>query len=955
MEKYSQFRDKGSGIAPFLPIPSQPAGAYLAFHVFLFVIRLPLLLSVTAAYFLVLQWLPLGILSKKALLWMILGVPGVWWIDLQIDGVRKGSLAKHHAQRLPQPGDVIASSFTSPVDALYLAAIFDPVFTVSYPHTRQVQRVSLLSAILRAFKKPREHPPPGAPLKDLRAIVENNPTRVVVVFPECTTTNGRAILPFSPSILGAPVGAKIFPISLRYSPSDITTPIPRSYWSFLWNLLSKPTNCIRVRIAECVYNTSKDPARSSNGLVNSYTSNFLDTLQTEDNTLSSSTDTLTGSDDQQPSTEERKILDKVGEALARLGRVKRIGLGVERHVFGRSTRKEQCYDGLRISKNAWDTNLVKANPLYLSVNWEASGGGAFAVIPLEERGRMPEQLPLFRGHTAAVLDTDWSPFNDSFLASASDDGKVFLWKVPQDFSVHTTKDEPEDVQPISKLTGHSRKVGHVLFNPAAENVLATASGDYSVKIWDVEKGAPRLTLKHGDIVQSLSWSANGSLLVTTSRDKKLRIWDVRQERPAKEVPGHTGAKNSRAVWMGEHDRIATTGFSKMSDRQLGLWDIREPKEPVGGFQILDSISGVCMPFWDEGTQCLYLAGKGDGNIRYFEYENDKFEYLSEYKSSDPQRGIAFLPKRGVNTHENEVMRAFKTVNDSYVEPISFIVPRRAEVFQSDIYPPATGAKPGVSLGEWFDGKDALPPKLDLESLYDGGEAVMVPASQKAASSPPAPASPKAPAPTKQEPEEPKPTTEASTATLRGPPPSVQDTKSSISQLASKFADQSDSSDEDEEPSNFDEPAPPTSRSIPAAAGIQPTTAAPAKSQPSPTKDHPSSTNGLSNKPDLPQSNTQKPLTAPSPTINPSSSQSQPSQPTPPSTSTNNQPIQTSLDEIKTLLEHQNRTMSAQNDRIGQLTAELDALKTKLGERRGSSVEKDERIRQLEEEVGRVRG
>lgn len=61
---------------------------------------------------------------------------------------------------------------------------------------------------------------------------------------------------------------------------------------------------------------------------------------------------------------------------------------------------------------------------------------------------------------------------------------------------------------------------------------------------------------------------------------------------------------------GEHDRIATTGFSRMSDRQLGLWDIKNPKEPLGGFSILDSISGVCMPFWDEGTSCLYLAGKG---------------------------------------------------------------------------------------------------------------------------------------------------------------------------------------------------------------------------------------------------------------------------------------------------------------------------------------------------------
>ena len=49
----------------------------------------------------------------------------------------------------------------------------------------------------------------------------------------------------------------------------------------------------------------------------------------------------------------------------------------------------------------------KANPKYLSVNWEASGGGAFAVIPVSEKGRLPEQPPLFRSHTAVVLDTDW--------------------------------------------------------------------------------------------------------------------------------------------------------------------------------------------------------------------------------------------------------------------------------------------------------------------------------------------------------------------------------------------------------------------------------------------------------------------------------------------------------------------------------------------------------------------
>lgn len=192
-----------------------------------------------------------------------------------------------------------------------------------------------------------------------------------------------------------------------------------------------------------------------------------------------------------------------------------------------------------------------------------------------------------------------------------------------------------------------RKVGQVLFNPSAENILASASGDFTIKIWDVATGQAPLTLKHTDIVQSLSWNASGDLLVTTSRDKKIRVWDVRQENPVHEAQGHHGAKNSRAVWMGEHNRFATTGFSRMSERQIALWEPGRT-EPIGGFSMIDSISGVCMPFWDEGSNCLYLAGKGDGNIRYYEYENEKFEFLSEYKSPDPQRGIAFMPRRGIN-------------------------------------------------------------------------------------------------------------------------------------------------------------------------------------------------------------------------------------------------------------------------------------------------------------------
>ena len=90
MEKFGRFRDPGTQIAPFLPIPAEPSGVYLPAYALLFAIRLPFLIAFSLSYFLFLQWLPIGGIVKKASLWAILGVPGMWWIDLQVDGVRKG-------------------------------------------------------------------------------------------------------------------------------------------------------------------------------------------------------------------------------------------------------------------------------------------------------------------------------------------------------------------------------------------------------------------------------------------------------------------------------------------------------------------------------------------------------------------------------------------------------------------------------------------------------------------------------------------------------------------------------------------------------------------------------------------------------------------------------------------------------------------------------------------------
>jgi len=319
MEKYSQFRDRGSGVAPFFPIPREPSGVYLPVHIFLFLFRLPILISLSFTY-LIFSWLPVGPLIRKGAFWTILGIPGIWWIDIQIDGVKRGSLGKNQ-HRLPQPGTVIASSFTSPIDCLYLAAIFDPIFTISYPNTRLVRQISLFHAIFRALASPEPVPPIGAKLVPLSDIVRRNPDSVVVVLPECTTSNGRGILTLSPSILTASSKTRIYPVSLRYSPSDITTPLPGSYLSFLWDLCSRPTHCIRVRIAESTLgaNGSTETVVKTNGdsqLDNSFSS--AETL------MDDGKDGLTN--------EERKLMDRIANDLARLGRAKRVGLGVRDKV-----------------------------------------------------------------------------------------------------------------------------------------------------------------------------------------------------------------------------------------------------------------------------------------------------------------------------------------------------------------------------------------------------------------------------------------------------------------------------------------------------------------------------------------------------------------------------------------------------------------------------------------------
>lgn len=204
-----------------------------------------------------------------------------------------------------------------------------------------------------------------------------------------------------------------------------------------------------------------------------------------------------------------------------------------------------------------------------------------------------------------MLDTHWSPFDDSLVASVGEDGKLALTKVDQslldDAWAGDRKDLP-DLEPIWSTSAHGRKAGHVRFHPSAANVLATASTD--VKVWDLERETAVLTSDtHADMVQSINWDWCGGVYATTCKDKKLRLFDPRSGSSAVTVAdSHSGVKGARVTWLGAHDRLVTTGFSRTSERQVFMWDSRDlTRGPIKQMGI-DQSSGMLMPFFNAGNK-----------------------------------------------------------------------------------------------------------------------------------------------------------------------------------------------------------------------------------------------------------------------------------------------------------------------------------------------------------------
>ncbi|XP_061973418.1 WD40 repeat-containing protein HOS15-like isoform X3 [Populus nigra] len=155
----------------------------------------------------------------------------------------------------------------------------------------------------------------------------------------------------------------------------------------------------------------------------------------------------------------------------------------------------------------------------------------------------------FAGHQGEVNCVKWDP-TGSLLASCSDDISAKIWSMKQDKYVHDLREHSKEIYTIRwSPTGPGTN------NPNQQLVLASASFDSTVKLWDVEFGKLLSSLNgHREPVYSVAFSPNGEYLASGSLDRCINIWSLKEGKIVKTYTGNGGI--FEVCWNKEGDKIA---------------------------------------------------------------------------------------------------------------------------------------------------------------------------------------------------------------------------------------------------------------------------------------------------------------------------------------------------------------------------------------------------------------
>jgi cytochrome c len=101
---------------------------------------------------------------------------------------------------------------------------------------------------------------------------------------------------------------------------------------------------------------------------------------------------------------------------------------------------------------------------------------------------------------------------DGRAATAGADGRIAIWT-------------PGNAQPDAVLEGHTAPIAALALSPDGAT-LASASWDYTVRLWPLAGGMPRVLEGHTQNVNGLAFAPDGRTLVSVSYDQGVRIWPL---------------------------------------------------------------------------------------------------------------------------------------------------------------------------------------------------------------------------------------------------------------------------------------------------------------------------------------------------------------------------------------------------------------------------------------------
>jgi WD40 repeat protein/tRNA A-37 threonylcarbamoyl transferase component Bud32 len=193
--------------------------------------------------------------------------------------------------------------------------------------------------------------------------------------------------------------------------------------------------------------------------------------------------------------------------------------------------------------------------------WDTSSGAtAYKVLPVS--------APSEPGRCDSVAMTP----EGRYLASANNDGTVYVLRVAERGTVYQVPPDPVELQPKAALPAHTGPVTATVYSPDGKTI-ATAGKDGIVKLWDVGQDKPRLSVDaHKDGVRCIAFAPDGRALATAGFDGAIRTWDA-EGKKQRELTGHKG--QIAVLLLAPDGSLLAAGESG----SVFSWDAGHDKEP----------------------------------------------------------------------------------------------------------------------------------------------------------------------------------------------------------------------------------------------------------------------------------------------------------------------------------------------------------------------------------------